>query len=266
MRRIPWLAIALLAGLLVVTLPLASAQPAQQQFGVGVYLPLVYQGTNPTLTNPTTAPFPTRTLSPGGIQFAIDELYDRYYAGDDVSVVGTLIDAAGDGMPNIVVTVRYTMNGTDAGVWCTTTTNVYGDWECPDKTVPASWVNKQIRITATAVVQGLARTDAAAFVIELDDAFPGTPTPSLTPTASRTVTRMPPAPTATEEIIVVATNTPTPTSTRDPAVCAAEYPTVCIPPPPPDLNCPDIPYHNFPVLPPDRHRFDSDGDGVGCES
>jgi hypothetical protein len=36
MRRIPWLAIALLAGLLVVTLPLASAEPApQQQLGAG---------------------------------------------------------------------------------------------------------------------------------------------------------------------------------------------------------------------------------------
>ncbi len=48
--------------------------------------------------------------------------------------------------------------------------------------------------------------------------------------------------------------------------CAPEYPTVCIPPPPPDLDCSDIPYRRFPVLPPDRHRFDTDNDGVGCES
>jgi len=51
--------------------------------------------------------------------------------------------------------------------------------------------------------------------------------------------------------------------------CAASYPTVCIPPPPPDLNCPDVPYHNFTVLwnvpDPDPHHFDGDHDGVGCE-
>jgi micrococcal nuclease len=47
--------------------------------------------------------------------------------------------------------------------------------------------------------------------------------------------------------------------------CDASYPGVCIPPPPPDLDCADIPYRNFRVLPPDPHRFDGDGDGVGCE-
>ncbi len=47
--------------------------------------------------------------------------------------------------------------------------------------------------------------------------------------------------------------------------CDPAYPTVCIPPPPPDLDCKDIPYRNFKVLPPDPHRFDRDGDGIGCE-
>lgn len=55
--------------------------------------------------------------------------------------------------------------------------------------------------------------------------------------------------------------TPTPIGNCDPS-----YPTVCIPPPPPDLDCSDIAYRNFKVLPPDPHHFDSDGDGVGCES
>jgi micrococcal nuclease len=43
---------------------------------------------------------------------------------------------------------------------------------------------------------------------------------------------------------------------------------VCIPPPPPDLDCGDIPYRNFTVRHdvPDPHRFDGDKDGVGCES
>jgi len=62
--------------------------------------------------------------------------------------------------------------------------------------------------------------------------------------------------------------TPAPTATAGPArdACDPSYPTVCIPPPPPDLNCGDIPYRNFTVLPPDPHRFDGDHDGIGCET
>jgi len=33
-----------------------------------------------------------------------------------------------------------------------------------------------------------------------------------------------------------------------------------------DLDCKDIPYRRFKVLPPDPHNFDGDGDGIGCES
>jgi len=51
-----------------------------------------------------------------------------------------------------------------------------------------------------------------------------------------------------------------------PGNCDPAYPDVCIPPPPPDLDCKDIPYRRFRVLPPDPHHFDSDGDGIGCES
>ena len=47
--------------------------------------------------------------------------------------------------------------------------------------------------------------------------------------------------------------------------CDHAYPTVCIPPSPPDLNCGDIPYRMFRVLSPDPHRFDGDMDGIGCE-
>ena len=48
--------------------------------------------------------------------------------------------------------------------------------------------------------------------------------------------------------------------------CDPSYPTVCIPSPPPDLDCGDIPYKKFVVLQPDPHRFDGDKDGIGCES
>ncbi len=47
--------------------------------------------------------------------------------------------------------------------------------------------------------------------------------------------------------------------------CDPSYPDVCIPPPPPDLDCADVPYRGFRVLPPDPHRFDGNHDGVGCE-
>ena len=48
--------------------------------------------------------------------------------------------------------------------------------------------------------------------------------------------------------------------------CSPAYPDVCIPPAPPDLNCKDITYRNFRVLPPEPHNFDNDKDGIGCES
>lgn len=50
------------------------------------------------------------------------------------------------------------------------------------------------------------------------------------------------------------------------AACHPSYPDVCIPPAPPDLDCGDIPYTWFTVLPPDPHGFDRDHDGFGCES
>lgn len=51
----------------------------------------------------------------------------------------------------------------------------------------------------------------------------------------------------------------------DGARCDASYPTVCIPPPPPDLDCADVAAVRFEVRPPDPHGFDRDDDGVGCE-
>jgi len=59
--------------------------------------------------------------------------------------------------------------------------------------------------------------------------------------------------------------TTTPSQTIE-NICDASYPTVCIPPQPPDLDCGDVPYTNFQVWQPDPHRFDGDKDGIGCES
>ena len=72
--------------------------------------------------------------------------------------------------------------------------------------------------------------------------------------------------------VPLATSTPTPVpapAVPPPATggnCHPSYPDVCIPPPPPDLDCKDVPYRRFTVLPPDPHRFDADHDGIGCES
>ncbi len=48
--------------------------------------------------------------------------------------------------------------------------------------------------------------------------------------------------------------------------CDQSYPNVCIPSPPPDLDCSDIEYRDFEVLQPDPHKFDGNYDGIGCES
>jgi hypothetical protein len=48
--------------------------------------------------------------------------------------------------------------------------------------------------------------------------------------------------------------------------CDSSYPDFCIPPAPPNLNCPDIPQKRFTVSGSDPHGFDRDKDGVGCES
>jgi micrococcal nuclease len=50
------------------------------------------------------------------------------------------------------------------------------------------------------------------------------------------------------------------------AGCDPSYPDVCIPPPPPDLDCGDISFRRFRVTGSDPHRFDGDHDGIGCES
>jgi len=71
-----------------------------------------------------------------------------------------------------------------------------------------------------------------------------------------------PGTTPTRTAMVTATATPVPGGN-----CSPAYPTVCIPPAPPDLDCSDIPFRRFTVLAPDPHRFDgADNDGVGCES
>ncbi|HXQ39403.1 MAG TPA: hypothetical protein VN843_35715 [Anaerolineales bacterium] len=90
-----------------------------------------------------------------------------------------------------------------------------------------------------------------------------TSTPTLTSTALATVT---PQPTFTPLAILRSSDTPQIPVSGGSSNCDPAYPTVCIPPPPPDLDCGDISYRNFQVLAPDPHSFDREGDGLGCES
>lgn len=100
------------------------------------------------------------------------------------------------------------------------------------------------------------------------------PTATVTKRATKPSTTAPTklpvvvVPTQTQQLLP--TNTPRPSTVTFTPVpqqnCDPSYPTVCIPPPPPDLNCSDISYRKFTVLPPDPHGFDKDGDGIGCES
>jgi micrococcal nuclease len=69
----------------------------------------------------------------------------------------------------------------------------------------------------------------------------------------------PPAPPPTTS---AATTAPAPPPRGN---CDASYPTVCIPPPPPDLERGEIEFRRFAVEPPDPHGFDGNEDGVGCE-
>lgn len=57
----------------------------------------------------------------------------------------------------------------------------------------------------------------------------------------------------------------TPEQTVPGGGCHPSYPDVCIPPPPPDLDCSDVPHARFRVTGEDPHHFDGNRDGVGCE-
>lgn len=99
-----------------------------------------------------------------------------------------------------------------------------------------------------------------------DEAIPrATTTFTELPPETTTVIREPTTTTTTEAPPPPPTQpAPPPTAAR--RNCDPSYPDVCIPPPPPDLDCGDISYRRFRVTGSDPHGFDRDGDGIGCES
>lgn len=104
---------------------------------------------------------------------------------------------------------------------------------------------------------GDAREDARGLWSSCTDAAEPPPT-----TADPASPPPPPPPVAPQP---VAPPAPPPTTPATPG-CDPSYPTTCIPPGPPDLDCGDVPDRAFAVTGPDPHGFDGDDDGVGCES
>ena len=97
----------------------------------------------------------------------------------------------------------------------------------------------------------------------------GASTP-LNPAGEIQATVVPAAPPVPRPAPTVAPQAPT--SPAVPAVgqpqggnCDPSYPTLCIPIGISDLDCPDITARRFPVRGADPHRFDMDGNGIGCE-
>jgi len=95
---------------------------------------------------------------------------------------------------------------------------------------------------------------------------------TTTTAAATTTTTAKPATTTTTVKPTTTTARPTTTTTRLVTTttvrrgsCDPSYPDVCIPPAPPDLDCPEISYKNFRVVGIDPHGFDADNDGIGCE-
>jgi hypothetical protein len=61
---------------------------------------------------------------------------------------------------------------------------------------------------------------------------------------------------------VVSSSSSSPSSGSE---CDPSYPTVCLPTPPPDLNCTDISERRFEVVGSDPHALDGDNNGIACE-
>ena len=140
------------------------------------------------------------------------------------------------------------------------------DWRPPDESAWCAYATDWVRVKARwSLAASSAEADALSEMLATCGADDTTgprrqlvdaPTLSFaTPSVAPTPTAIPPTP------------TPAPAATpAPPSNCHSSYPTVCIPPPPPDLNCGDISLRRFQVVGSDPHGFDRDNDGIGCES
>jgi hypothetical protein len=147
-------------------------------------------------------------------------------------------------------------------------------WLPPHKPSRCAYVARQV---AVKVKYGawVTRAEHDALARELGrcpaQPLPGSDHPVESDLGSATGRRSPAgsaSPSATAAPATPAPGTALPVAPGAPAAgCDPAYPDVCIPPAAGgDLDCPDVTARDIRVLPPDPHRFDADGDGVGCVS
>lgn len=125
-------------------------------------------------------------------------------------------------------------------------------------------------VAVPTLADGLEVQAEPAFDADTDDSGAMGNVPGLSTVPIPEATSVPqPSPEAVFTAAPTSTSVATPTFTAVPTprpACDPSYPDVCIPPPPPNLNCSGISYRNFRALPPDPHNFDGNNDGVGCEA
>lgn len=156
--------------------------------------------------------------------------------------------------PTATVTETPTLTPTDTATASATPTGTETNTSTATMTSTATPTDTGTAATTPTPTQG------PVFMPLVRRHVPLTPRPTLTSTPTRTATA-----TTTATRTETATRTMTVTRTPGPP-CDPSYPTVCIPPPPPDLDCVQIEYRNFVVRLPDPHELDLDGDGIGCET
>jgi micrococcal nuclease len=252
----------------------AGSLPSDEE-GIDVATSATTTTTTPTTTVPTTTTTTTTTLPPGvpagGEDTTVSSITDgdtlRVANGDAIRLIG--VDApestacfAAEATarlrellpPGTRVRLSYDAERRDS--FQRTLAYVYrlGDGLFVNAAMAREGFVKQL-----AVAPNVAKAEEfAAAVTEARNADRG-----LWAACQATTTRATTPPTT-------AAPSPPRTTTPLPVVggsCSPAYPDVCIPPPPPDLDCGDISHRRFRVLSPDPHRFDgSDDDGLGCES
>lgn len=222
---------------LVTLIVSACAPPSQVTYVTATLVHAIPSSPN---YEPASQQPPTSTERPPSVRACVkpSSLYVRSGPGTDNAVVGGTI--SGDCYDFEAVSQDGAWVRTSGGDWPGGTTG----WMAASF---LSWVG-----------------DPSTLEIEQEAATPLPSGPSPTITRHPTATEMKPSPTITRRPTAT-TGAITPAPGPGGGNCHPSYPTVCVPPPPPDLDCKDIPYRRFLVRGSDPHRFDGDYDGMGCE-
>jgi hypothetical protein len=125
-------------------------------------------------------------------------------------------------------------------------------------------ISTSVSASATPTVPLGSATEAQQRTVTFAPTQQRTTIPQTATPAQPTWTRIPPTavpPTATRF-----PPTAVPPTVKPAGNCDLNYTGACIPPFPPDLNCPQVGVTDFRSVGSDPHRFDADHDGIACES